>query len=134
MGSIVNLSCEHCALVGNGVLAGVGMLPTWQFLEARIFYCGECKRLASATVLRRVSALRAELDAMDQRPWSTLALEDGRLAFKPSELAKLLMQVARRPRCTCGSQLRGSQSYLGEHTPCPKCTKPLQVQEVGDFD
>ena len=134
MGSTVNLRCTKCDLSGDGLSVGAGITPISRFIENRLFYCGRCNRLATATVLRRVADLRGELAEMDAKPWSTAAMGEVRLTFMPSELARLLIQMKIPPQCACGAWLRGSVCFEGKETRCPKCAAELTVEEVGLWD
>lgn len=125
MGSTVNLRCS-CGLAGDNVTVGDGMLPIWRFLEYRVFHCPKCRVLTSARVSRRVAELRAELSRMDK--------EEASLSFTPSELGKLLIDVKLRPRCECGTALRGSVPFVEKDARCPSCNASLIVKLIKLWD
>ncbi len=144
MGIDLNVHCENCGLSGERIAVGSGMHSSWQFFEMRVFYCPRCETLRSARVLQYAWTLKASLDSMDERPWSTASMgDDGKPAtihLTPSELAKMLLEARHRPRCKCKAALHGSIKLPAtadgkEAAKCPHCGEvSLVAVETGLWD
>ena len=130
MGTTINVHCTRCDRRGVDLSWGEGMHHSWLYFEHRLFHCRSCETLQTVRVLKHKKDLE---DAFEDDPEE---FDRGAGQMTRKELAKLLIEARRWPRCSfdeCGGRLSGSQGAdsKGQASSCPACKGRLQVEEAG---